>query len=101
MTIEKPSEMDLAALDSTLQQLQKKKEVLISLDNKIIDGIKDEDELENEIVETENMQSDIGEKIFQVGKFLELQRLSNISIPHQPKNIMKQRHRSDQKAKQL
>jgi hypothetical protein len=82
MTIEKPSEMDLAALDSTLQQLQKKKEVLISLDNKIIDGIKDEDELENEIVETEDMQSDIGEKIFQVGKFLEPQRLSNISIPH-------------------
>jgi hypothetical protein len=33
MTIEKPREMDLAALDSTLQQLQKKKEVLAGLDN--------------------------------------------------------------------
>lgn len=69
MAIETPSEMDLAALESTLQQLQKKKEVLVDLDNKIIDGIKDAGELEEEIIQTEDMQSDIGEKIFQVGKF--------------------------------
>ena len=82
MSNENPNEMDLAALKGTLQQLQKKKEILVDLDKKIIDGIKDAAELEKEIMDTEDIQSDIGEKIFQVETFLELQQLKNISQPH-------------------
>ena len=82
MSNENPNEMDLAALKGTLQQLQRKKEILVDLDKKIIDGIKDAAELEKEIMDTEDIQSDIGEKIFQVETFLELQQLKNISQPH-------------------
>jgi hypothetical protein len=82
MSNENPSEMDLASLRSTLQQLKTKGTLLTELDKKIIEEIKDDKELEAEIVETEDIQSNIVEKIFQVEKFIELQELNKISHHH-------------------
>lgn len=82
MSKENPDEMDLAALRSTLQQLIKKKDVILEYDKQIIDGINDAKQLEAEILETEDLQSNIEEKTFQVQKFLELQQLHKDSQSH-------------------
>lgn len=69
MTNENRTEMDMAVLHSALEQLQKKKEVLAELDDKVTAEIKDPDKLEMDIIEAEDIQSTIIEKMFQVNKF--------------------------------
>ena len=79
MTKESSSEMDMATLQSTTEQLEKKKAILKELDAKIITLIEQPDELEQEIIDSEDIQSNIIEKICQVRKFFNLKQ----SIPPQ------------------
>ena len=79
MTKESSSEMDMATLQSTSEQLEKKKAILKELDAKIITLIEQPDELEQEIIDSEDIQSNIIEKICQVRKFFDLKQ----SIPPQ------------------
>ena len=74
MTKESSSEMDMATLQSTTEQLEKKKAILKELDAKIITLIEQPDELEQEIIDSEDIQSNIIEKICQVRKFFDLKQ---------------------------
>ena len=74
MTNESSSEMDMATLQSTTEQLEKKKAILKELDAKIITLIEQPDELEKEIIDSEDIQSNIIEKICQVRKFFDLKQ---------------------------
>ena len=74
MTKESSSEMDMATLQSTTEQLEKKKAILKELDAKIITSIEQPDELEQEIIDSEDIQSNIIEKICQVRKFFDLKQ---------------------------
>ena len=58
--------MDMATLQSTTEQLEKKKAILEELDAKIITLIEECEELEKEIIDSEDIQSNIIEKICQV-----------------------------------
>lgn len=82
MANENPSEMDMAVLRSAIEQLQKKKALLQELDAKINATIEGPDELENEIITAEDIQSDIIDRICQVNKFYELKQTLPVHQPH-------------------
>ena len=65
MTNESSSVMDTATLQITTEQLEKKKAILKELDAKIITLIEQPDELEREIIDSEDIQRNIIEKICQ------------------------------------
>ena len=64
-----PGEEDIVTLTSLLEQLNRKKEILNGLDEKIA-GLTDEKDLEAEIVESEEIQSSISRQITQVKRLL-------------------------------
>ena len=66
--------MDMATLQSTTEQLEKKKNNIKKLDAKIITLIEQPEELEKEIIDSEDILSNIIEKICQVRKFFELKQ---------------------------
>ena len=72
--------MDLAELRSTLQQLIKKKDVSLEYDKKIIVGINDGKQLEAEILETEDLQSNIEEEHFRYKNVLNYNNYVRIAI---------------------
>ena len=74
MTNESSSEMDMATLQSITEQLEKKKAILKELDAKIITLIEQPDDLEQEIIDSEDIQSNIIEKTCQVRKFFDLKQ---------------------------
>ena len=74
MTNESSSVMDTATLQITTEQLEKKKAILKELDAKIITLIEQPDELEREIIDSEDIQRNIIEKICQVRKFFDLKQ---------------------------
>ena len=64
------SELDAVLLANTLEQLQRKKEVLCDLNKKIAACITDEGELESEIYEAEEQETSLLDKIAKVKFFL-------------------------------
>ena len=74
VTNESSSEMDMATLQSITEQLEKKTSILKELDVKIITLIEQPDDLEQEIIDSEDIQSNIIEKICQVRKSFDLKQ---------------------------
>ena len=69
--------MALASLNTTLEQLTKKKDIIGELDAKIAAEIKDPKELEAEIFESDEINYDIEENISQIRKYIEISSLSS------------------------
>ena len=74
MANENSNDMDMATLQSTAEQLEKKKAILQEIDTKIVAQIEVPEELEKEIVDSEEIKSSILEKIWQIRKFFELKQ---------------------------
>jgi hypothetical protein len=69
--------MALASLNTALEQLTKKKDIIGELDAKIAAEIKYPKELEAEIFETDEINYDLGENISQIRKYIEISSLSS------------------------
>ena len=65
-------EFQLTSLMTASEQLQKRKETIAQLDTRILELLTTPEDLEEAILETEEMQDKILEKINQIGKFIEL-----------------------------
>lgn len=65
------SPADIASLTDLREQLQRKKDILVKLDESVAEHIVDEDELEAEICESEDIQASISENITHINRFLE------------------------------
>ena len=65
-------EFQLTSLMTVSQQLQKRKETIVQLDARIAELLTTPKELEEAILDTEEMQDKILEKINQIEKFIEL-----------------------------
>ena len=66
-----PNQTELVSLENLLHQIRAKEEVLSALDQRILNAIETEEDLEAEVIESEDLKSDLSEKIFQTSKFLE------------------------------
>ena len=66
-------ELQLTSLTTASEQLRKRKEKISQLDAQIIELITNPEGLEEAILETEETQDKILEKINQISKFIELQ----------------------------
>ena len=64
--------MALASLNTALEQLTKKKDIIGELDAKIAAEIKDSKELEAKIFESDEINYDLGENISQIRKYIEI-----------------------------
>ena len=69
--------MALASLNTALEQLTKKKDIIGELDAKIAAEIKDPKELEAEIFESDEINYDLEENISQIRKYIEISSLSS------------------------
>ena len=67
-------EIHISTLYNLAQQLQKKKEILKNIDEQIGRNVKELDELENEILETEEVYCTTTEKLSEIFKFVEIQQ---------------------------
>ncbi|CAB4025296.1 Hypothetical predicted protein, partial [Paramuricea clavata] len=67
----------LASLNTALEQLTKKKDIIGELDAKIAAEIKDPKELEAEIFESDEINYDLEENISQIRKYIEISSLSS------------------------
>ena len=65
-------EFQLTSLMTASEQLQKRKETIAQLDARIVELLTTPEDLEETILETEELQDKILEKINQIGKFVEL-----------------------------
>ena len=65
-------EFQLTSLMTVSQELQKRKETIVQLDGRIAELLTTPEELREAILDTEEMQDKILEKINQIGKFIEL-----------------------------
>lgn len=72
MAKEQPTEMDLVSLENIVEQLARKKSILIGLDEKIAALIAEPDTIEQEIFESEEIQDQIQETSWQMSKFMQL-----------------------------
>lgn len=68
MKKEKPNEMDVVSLNSTIEQLTRKKSILKGLDEKIVALIEEPNDLEQKIFDTEESQDEIGETSNQISR---------------------------------
>jgi hypothetical protein len=69
--------MALASLNTALEQLTKKKDIIGELDAKIAAEIKDPTELEAEIFESDEINYDLEENISQIRKYIEISSLTS------------------------
>ena len=67
-------EVHISSLYNLAQQLQKKKEILKNINEQIGKNIKEPDELENEILETEEVYRTTTDKLSEIFKFVEIQQ---------------------------
>ena len=67
---EAPNTMQIASLTATIEQLARKRTVLNELNEKLLAIIKDPDELEEEILQTEDIECEINEKSAQISAFI-------------------------------
>jgi len=72
MDKEMPSEVELASLKNTLEQLARKRNKLKDLDERIAALLEEPDEIEKEAFETEDIQDSIDETSSQISSFLAL-----------------------------
>ena len=72
MAKEQPTKMDLVSLENIVEQLARKKLILIGLDEKIVALIGEPDNIEQEIFESEEIQDQIQETSWQISKFMKL-----------------------------
>ena len=80
-------ELDAVLLSNTLEQLQRKKEILRDLDEKIAARITEEGELESEIYEAEEQEASLLDKIAKVKFFLRPRRPLTADIPPVPPSV--------------
>ena len=73
MHAEAMDELQLTALTTASEQLQRRKETIAQVDSRIVELITNPEGLEEAILETEETQDKILEKINQISKFVELQ----------------------------
>ena len=64
------NELDLASIRSTIEQLKRKQTVLQELDSRITQKLDDPDDLEAEVLEQEEFQEQISEKIAQISTLI-------------------------------
>ena len=76
---ENPDEMEINSLNTSLEQLVRKRTLIRELDQKIEAKITDAKELEAEILEAEELSCELEEKINHIRKFIELS-ISTINI---------------------
>ncbi len=76
------NQMALTTLETALEQLTKKQQLIPSLDEKIAAKITDSKELETEIYESEELHYDLKEKINHIRKYIQLSSL--LSQSNQP-----------------
>ena len=76
------NQMALTTLETALEQLTKKQQLIQSLDEKIAAKITDSKELETEIYESEELHYDLEEKINHIRKYIQLSSL--LSQSNQP-----------------
>ena len=76
------NQMALTTLETALEQLTKKQQLIQSLDEKIAAKITDSKELETEIYESEELHYDLKEKINHIRKYIQLSSL--LSQSNQP-----------------
>jgi len=69
-TEEELSDSQLATLNTALDKLERKRLVLLELDEKIAEAIQEPDELESEVLEAEDIQDSIYEMVDEVKRFL-------------------------------
>ena len=75
---ETPSDSQITTLKSSLEQLQRKAEIIKDLDAKIALAIQDPSELEGEIFESEEIQDAIIEKTGSIKEFLSCHAQSGV-----------------------
>ena len=76
---ENPDEMEINSLNTSLDQLVRKRTLIHELDQKIEAKITDAKELESEIFEAEELSCELEEKINHIRKFIDLS-ISTINI---------------------
>lgn len=86
MEDEAPNTMQIASLTATIEQLARKRTILNEINEKIISTIEDPDELEQEIMETEDIESEINEKTAQISAFISSSVQTPIQNPPGPEN---------------
>ena len=84
MESDSPNEMEIASLNSIIEQLAKKRTVLNGLNEKISTMIEEPEELEQEIFETDDVDGDIIEQSTQISTFLCPPRISQTN-PRTPR----------------
>ena len=68
---ETPEEMELVNLNTSIEQLTRKKNLIREMDQKIEAEITDTKDLENEIFEAEELSCDLEEKINHIRKYID------------------------------
>ena len=86
LTNEKPDEMLLSSLNTSLEQLVRKRDLIRELDQKIEAKTTDEKNLETEIFEAEELSCDLEEKINHIRKYIDL----SISALNNPSTVSTQ-----------
>ena len=72
LTKENPDEMELSSLNTSLEQLVRKRNSIREIDQKIEAKITDEETLEAEIFEAEELSCDLEQRINYIRKYIEL-----------------------------
>ena len=79
MESDSPNEMEIASLNSIIEQLAKKRTVLNGLNEKISTMIEEPEELEQEIFKTDDIDGDIIEQSIQISTFILSVSAKNLS----------------------
>ena len=97
-----PNERQTATLKMSLEQIETKKATVEELDTKISGTIQDPDALESEILDTEEIQYNIAEKITLIKRVLSRPKPLNIQAPpFQPQGVQTQSQLSTDSQPQL